>query len=164
MSGDWISDVCSSDLRSRKSKKGGECVMNNAWCDQRTVHFIESFCSPDLEYLINPVQTAVAAERFQGSLSPPCTSHHRLIQTWHLENCMRLLTGRRLRARRQPPLLLGILTKQTLGKFLQITSSTSYPAHENHARWFTATPPSVRHTKPSPDLCLPFLHYAPAHL
>ena len=27
-------------------------MINNAWCDQRNVHFVESFCPPDLEYLI----------------------------------------------------------------------------------------------------------------
>ncbi|KAI4883365.1 hypothetical protein NFI96_001066 [Prochilodus magdalenae] len=38
---------------SGKSKGGGVCFMiNNAWCDQRNVHFIESFCSLDTEYLI----------------------------------------------------------------------------------------------------------------
>ncbi|KAI4893672.1 hypothetical protein NFI96_008713 [Prochilodus magdalenae] len=38
---------------SGKSKGGGVCFMiNNAWCDQRNVHFIESFCSLDIEYLI----------------------------------------------------------------------------------------------------------------
>ena len=38
---------------SGKSKGGGVCfLINNAWCDRRNVHFIESFCSPDLEYLI----------------------------------------------------------------------------------------------------------------
>ncbi|KAL6483341.1 hypothetical protein MHYP_G00082130 [Metynnis hypsauchen] len=38
---------------SGKSKGGGVCFMiNNAWCNQKNVHFIESFCSTDLEYLI----------------------------------------------------------------------------------------------------------------
>ncbi|XP_036439332.1 uncharacterized protein LOC118816846 [Colossoma macropomum] len=37
---------------SGKSKGGGVCfLINNAWCDRRNVHFIESFCSPDLEFL-----------------------------------------------------------------------------------------------------------------
>ncbi|KAL6454938.1 hypothetical protein MHYP_G00308130 [Metynnis hypsauchen] len=38
---------------SGKGKGVGVCFMiNNAWCDQWNVRFIESFCSPDLEYLI----------------------------------------------------------------------------------------------------------------
>ena len=49
--------------------------------------------------------------RFRGSLSPPCTSHRRLIRTWRSGNCTRLLTGRR------PPVLLsGTLTKRNSGK------------------------------------------------
>ncbi|KAI4880523.1 hypothetical protein NFI96_016340, partial [Prochilodus magdalenae] len=33
----------------RRSKGGGVCFrINNAWCDQRNVHFTESFCSPDI--------------------------------------------------------------------------------------------------------------------
>ncbi|KAI4884971.1 hypothetical protein NFI96_020242, partial [Prochilodus magdalenae] len=37
----------------RYASGGGVCFMiNNVWCDQRNVHFIESFCSPDIEYLI----------------------------------------------------------------------------------------------------------------
>ncbi|KAL6455476.1 hypothetical protein MHYP_G00361050 [Metynnis hypsauchen] len=44
---DRTKDLCG------KRKGGGVCFMiNNAWCDQRNVHFIESFCSLDLEYLI----------------------------------------------------------------------------------------------------------------
>ncbi|KAI4883698.1 hypothetical protein NFI96_031572 [Prochilodus magdalenae] len=36
---------------SGRSKGGGVCFMISAWCDQRNVHFIESFFSPDIEYL-----------------------------------------------------------------------------------------------------------------
>ncbi|KAI4885725.1 hypothetical protein NFI96_026178, partial [Prochilodus magdalenae] len=36
---------------SGQSKGGGVWFLINAWCDQRNVHFTESFCSPDIEYL-----------------------------------------------------------------------------------------------------------------
>ncbi|KAI4891120.1 hypothetical protein NFI96_028563 [Prochilodus magdalenae] len=39
---------------SGKSKGGGVCFMISAWCDQRNVHFIESICSPVIEYLMVP--------------------------------------------------------------------------------------------------------------
>ncbi|XP_051533961.1 uncharacterized protein LOC127429144 [Myxocyprinus asiaticus] len=38
---------------SGKSRGGGVCFMiNKCWCDQRNVHSIKSFCSPDLEFLM----------------------------------------------------------------------------------------------------------------
>ncbi len=34
-----------------KSKGGGVCFyINNSWCDERNIHPIKSFCSPDLEF------------------------------------------------------------------------------------------------------------------
>ncbi len=34
-----------------KSRGGGVCFyINNSWCDERNLHFIKSFCSPDLEF------------------------------------------------------------------------------------------------------------------
>ncbi len=34
-----------------KSRGGGVCLyMNNSWCDERNLHSIKSFCSPDLEF------------------------------------------------------------------------------------------------------------------
>ncbi len=34
-----------------KSRGGGVCFyINNLWCDERNLHFIKSFCSPDLEF------------------------------------------------------------------------------------------------------------------
>ncbi|XP_051537628.1 uncharacterized protein LOC127431288 [Myxocyprinus asiaticus] len=38
---------------SGKTRGGGVCFMiNKSWCDQRNVHSIKSFCSPDLEFLM----------------------------------------------------------------------------------------------------------------
>ncbi len=35
-----------------KSRAGGVCFfINNSWCDERNIHSVRSFCSPDLEYL-----------------------------------------------------------------------------------------------------------------
>ncbi len=34
-----------------KSRGGGVCFyINNLWCDERNIHSIKSFCSPDLEF------------------------------------------------------------------------------------------------------------------
>ncbi len=34
-----------------KSRGGGVCFyINNSWCDERNIHSIKSFCSPDLEF------------------------------------------------------------------------------------------------------------------
>ncbi len=34
-----------------KSRGGGVCFfINNSWCDERNLHSIKSFCSPDLEF------------------------------------------------------------------------------------------------------------------
>ncbi len=34
-----------------KSRGGGICFfINNSWCDERNLHSIKSFCSPDLEF------------------------------------------------------------------------------------------------------------------
>ncbi len=34
-----------------KSRGGGVCLyINNLWCDERNIHSIKSFCSPDLEF------------------------------------------------------------------------------------------------------------------
>ncbi len=34
-----------------KSRGGGVCFyINNSWCDERDLHSIKSFCSPDLEF------------------------------------------------------------------------------------------------------------------
>ncbi len=34
-----------------KSRGGGICFyINNSWCDERNLHSIQSFCSPDLEF------------------------------------------------------------------------------------------------------------------
>ncbi len=34
-----------------KSRGGGICfLINNSWCDERNIHSIKSFCSPDLEF------------------------------------------------------------------------------------------------------------------
>ncbi len=36
-----------------KSRGGGVCFyFNNSWCDERNIHSIKSFCSPDLEFHI----------------------------------------------------------------------------------------------------------------
>ncbi|XP_047656443.1 uncharacterized protein LOC113651616 isoform X1 [Tachysurus fulvidraco] len=36
-----------------KSRGGGVCFfINNSWCDERNLHSIKSFCSPDLEFLM----------------------------------------------------------------------------------------------------------------
>ncbi len=35
-----------------KSRGGGVCFfINNSWCDERNIHSVRLFCSPDLEYL-----------------------------------------------------------------------------------------------------------------
>ncbi len=48
-----------------KSKGGGVCFfINNSWCDERNIHSIKSFCSPDLELhmlrelSLEPLQTS----------------------------------------------------------------------------------------------------------
>ncbi len=34
-----------------KSRGGGVCFyINNSWCDEMNIHYIKSFCSPDLEF------------------------------------------------------------------------------------------------------------------
>ncbi len=34
-----------------KSRGGGVCFyINNSWCNERNIHSIKSFCSPDLEF------------------------------------------------------------------------------------------------------------------
>ncbi len=38
-----------------KSRGGGVCFyINNSWCDERNIHSIKSFCSPDLEFHMLP--------------------------------------------------------------------------------------------------------------
>ncbi len=35
-----------------KSRGGGVCFyINNSWCNERNIHSIKSFCSPDLEFI-----------------------------------------------------------------------------------------------------------------
>ncbi|KAL6458368.1 hypothetical protein MHYP_G00335980 [Metynnis hypsauchen] len=100
---------------SGKSKGGGVCFMiSHAWCGQRNVHFIKSFCSPDLEYLIISCRPTWLRRDFRA-------------------HCQRRVHPTKANFREVAP------------KFFQHISCS-----EDHARWTTATPPSVRCTKPSP--------------
>ncbi len=57
-----MTDICTPHLQSvhrsdrteeltGKSRGGGVCFyINNSWCDERNIHSIKSFCSPDLEF------------------------------------------------------------------------------------------------------------------
>ncbi len=46
---------CTARIRTKeltgKSRGGGVCFyINNSWCNERNIHSIKSFCSPDLEF------------------------------------------------------------------------------------------------------------------
>ncbi|KAL6460889.1 hypothetical protein MHYP_G00308550 [Metynnis hypsauchen] len=57
---------------SGKGKEVGVCFMiNNAWCDQWNVRFIESFCSPHLEYLIISCIVMWLPREISGVYIPP---------------------------------------------------------------------------------------------
>ncbi len=44
-------DCCVIGLTETWSRGGGVCFyINNSWCDERNIHSIKSFCSPDLEF------------------------------------------------------------------------------------------------------------------
>ncbi len=46
-----------------KSRGRGVCFyINNLWCDERNIHSIKSFCSPDLEFHMPSVSTILATE------------------------------------------------------------------------------------------------------
>ncbi len=64
-----------------KSRGGGVCFyINNSWCDERNIHSIKSFCSPDLEFhtlLCRPfwLQREFTAIIITAVYIPPSSQH-----------------------------------------------------------------------------------------
>ncbi len=56
-----------------KSRGGGVCFfINNLWCDERNLHSIKSFCSPDLDFT-----KGIHSDHNHSSLKPTQTRHSR---------------------------------------------------------------------------------------
>ncbi len=88
-----------------KSRGGGVCFyINNLWCDERNIHSIKSFCSPDLEFhtlLCRPfwLPTIVTPpSRTHTSPSPAHLSANRIT----LPFCSCLLIGRNWNVKHPP--------------------------------------------------------------
>ncbi len=65
-----------------KSRGGGVCFyINNLWCDERNIHSIKSFCSPDLEFHTLLCRPFLLPREFTGDHNHGClhssSSQHR---------------------------------------------------------------------------------------
>ncbi len=135
-----------------KSRGGGICFyINNSWCDERNLHPIKSFCSPDMEFhmlLCRPFWlprefTAIiitAEEIWNDSQHPqillllhfgehPDRLHHRLVwkqHCWQLQSVVR--TARHI-VGGELPSLQDIYTRRCISKARRIIKDSNHPSH-----------------------------------
>ncbi len=71
-----------------KSRGGGVCFyINNSWCNERNIHSIKSFCSPDLEFHTLLCRPFWLPRNLQRSQSRLFTFLLKPTQTRHSGNC-----------------------------------------------------------------------------
>ncbi len=127
-----------------KSRGGGVCFyINNSVCDERNIHYIKSFCSPDLEFYMLLCRPFWLPREFTAIIittvyiSPQANTDQALKELYgnisEQETQMRRLLLRRT------------LIKPTAEQYLQNTSNTSPSTRVVIVYWTNAT-----HTNPSP--------------
>ncbi len=72
-----------------KSRGGGVCFyINYSWCDERNIHSIKSFCSPDLEFHTLMCRPFWLPREFTTIITRLFTFPLKPTQTRHSWNCM----------------------------------------------------------------------------
>ncbi|XP_049336921.1 uncharacterized protein LOC125802521 [Astyanax mexicanus] len=123
---------------SGKSKGGGVCfLINNAWCDRRNVHFIESFCSPELEYLIISCQPVWLPREITGLCLAAVYIHPRADSEFALGKLHETI-NKQMTARPEAALIVA-------GDFNRTNFKTFCPALFQHITCFTRKTQTLDH-------------------
>ncbi len=134
-----------------KSKGGGVCFyINNSWCDERNLHSIKSFCSPDLEFhmlLCRPfwLPREFTAIIITAVYIPPQAN---------TDQALRELYGNISEQETAHPdaafIITGDFNKANFRTIAPNTFNTSPSTRVVIVYWTIATPPSGTLTNPSP--------------